>query len=235
MRHTSKAVLLLLSAASAADVNPDFKAKFAQLAATTIKNQGKWQGYLGKPVYNHIGAVGETTAATIMVKVTDDAKANTTNGTFSCIACIKGFITGGTNRTVWCSAAWNYEYTALKLDKSYPMTKENGPLTWATKSTDTGDSAYAGGDQGTCCYSSDKWLAFQALLENATTANAIKTSLFNKWTCPAKFTNSWTADKTPATNNVALSAKNWWCSDGSYNMKDDTAYHTKGAAYSGSS
>lgn len=195
-----------------------------------MATQGKWQGYLGKPVYLNILNAAAAPDTTIM-STTGNVKANVTNGTFSCLACMKGKINGGSNRTVWCSAGWNYEYTALKLDKEYPKTKEDGPLVWETKSVDTGDTGYAKGDQGTCCYSMDTFITFQDLVGNATNAGAVKTSLFNKWTCPAKFTNDQAADKTEATRTVALSANSWWCSDGSFNMKNDTAYHTMGAKY----
>lgn len=59
---------------------------------------------------------------------------------------MKGKITGGVNRTVWCSAGWNYEYTALKLDKLYPAMLLDGPLVWETKSVDTGDTSTAKGE-----------------------------------------------------------------------------------------
>jgi len=64
-----------------------------------------------------------------------------------------------------------------------------------------------------------------------TGATAGKNDLFNKWTCPAKFSNDHAAAGKVKAMTVALNATNWWCSDGTWNMKNDTAYHTKGATY----
>jgi hypothetical protein len=57
------------------------------------------------------------------------------------------------------------------------------------------------------------------------------TKVFNRWICPAKFTfNNAAAKKSKNIADVTLSTKNWWCSDGSYNLTDDDTYATKGAA-----
>jgi hypothetical protein len=59
----------------------------------------------------------------------------------------------------------------------------------------------------------------------------LKGSLFNKWTCPAKY-NAIVADGKPnayATLAVNVTNKNWWCSDGSYNLTAAAAYATAGA------
>lgn len=61
----------------------------------------------------------------------------------------------------------------------------------------------------------------------------LKLDLFNKWTCPAKYTSSRAAATALAANkaNLVHSTKNWWCSDGSYSLavvSDDT-YATNGA------
>jgi hypothetical protein len=53
--------------------------------------------------------------------------------------------------------------------------------------------------------------------------------------CPAKFTNDWTA--TGSTKKIdpdlGMATTNWWCSDGSYNLKADALYGTAGATASG--
>lgn len=59
----------------------------------------------------------------------------------------------------------------------------------------------------------------------------MKSTLFNKWTCPAKY-DAMVADAAPstfATLKVNLTNKNWWCSDGSYNLTAAAAYATEGA------
>lgn len=157
--------------------------------------------------------------------------------------CIKGKITGGANRTVWCSAGWNYEYTELKIDKAYPLAKigasTSEPSGWLLAGTGNGDTPadQKSGDQGACCYSSDVMATFAALINNGAVANGLKTDLFNKWTCPAKFTSSWLASG-PASDwfttktKLVMSLKPWWCSDGSYNLTADDAYGTTGATAS---
>ena len=72
---------------------------------------------------------------------------------------------------------------------------------------------------------------------NATPAAATdgtwKASTLNKWTCPAKFGGGWAADAAPDSGNASpvaaytsLSAiitnKDWWCSDGTFNLTQDT-------------
>jgi len=69
--------------------------------------------------------------------------------------------------------------------------------------------------------------------DNDAAGSFMTTTIFNKWNCPAKFTNEWIADgdKTKL-SSIVMSAKNWWCSDGSFNLTDDAAYGTKGATAS---
>ena len=56
--------------------------------------------------------------------------------------------------------------------------------------------------------------------------------MFNKITCAAKFTNDWATNAIMDTV-IALSAENWWCSDGSYNIKvNNSAYGTNNVAAS---
>jgi hypothetical protein len=58
----------------------------------------------------------------------------------------------------------------------------------------------------------------------------LNTKILNKWTCPAKYTwDNSAAKKENAYASVVISTKNWWCSDGSYNLTDDDLYATKGA------
>lgn len=59
-------------------------------------------------------------------------------------AALTGAITG-----VWCSAAWNYEYTLLLAANAYPKAT-SAALTFAAD----GGVATVGqtGDMGSCCY-----------------------------------------------------------------------------------
>ena len=50
----------------------------------------------------------------------------TSEGTTSCLKCLKGKV--GDNRAIWCSAGWNYEYTQLKLDKAYPINAKGADI-----------------------------------------------------------------------------------------------------------
>lgn len=69
------------------------------------------------------------------------------------------------------------------------------------------------------------------LLNDASTGTGLLLPLFNRYTCPAKFTNVYAAaanaDQAIASSpKLIMSANNWWCSDGSYNLKDSDAYAT---------
>jgi len=68
---------------------------------------------------------------------------------------------------------------------------------------------------------------------DSTDTTFVKRDLFNKWNCPAKFTSDWLAAGAKGElANITMATTNWWCSDGSYNLKDDAAYGTKGATAS---
>lgn len=68
--------------------------------------------------------------------------------------CLKGKV--GSEKSVWCSAGWNYEYTLLPLNKAYPSTNVGATTADATAwdvAGGTADSATGKkGDQGACCY-----------------------------------------------------------------------------------
>jgi len=154
MRQTSKAVLLLIASAQAAIVPPAFSVKAGAITPTLI-NQGSWAGFTGQPVYSQ-DLVADRIATTTATKAAGntDTKVMATDGTSSCVSCVRGVKAGA--RTVWCSAGWNYEYTALKLDKLYPAmstSKDNAtPQAWYVKGDETGDTVLEKGDQGVCCY-----------------------------------------------------------------------------------
>merc|ERR1719331_1800976 len=62
------------------------------------------------------------------------------------------------------------------------------------------------------------------------TNDTLNVRLINKWTCPAKYTYGGAKLKGNQYATLTISTKNWWCSDGSYNLAitaDDT-YATKG-------
>jgi len=61
------------------------------------------------------------TAVLVEVQATNNNASSHTDGEKSCIKCMKGKISG--KRTVWCSAAWNYEYVDLPLATAYPAVK----------------------------------------------------------------------------------------------------------------
>jgi hypothetical protein len=162
MRQTSAAVLLLIASAQAAQVNPVWNKKVSAITPT-LADQGKWLGFSGRPVYTQ-AADADRMTSTVGVK-TDvaDTKANITDGNSSCVQCVRGKTVGGTNkRTVWCSAGWNYEYTALKLDKAYPAlskAKSNTePQAWNVLGDGDGATDLVKGDQGFCCYTLDQMI-----------------------------------------------------------------------------
>ena len=68
--------------------------------------------------------------------------------------CIKGKITGGTDATIWCSAAWNYEYVNLDLIFDLPVqtADTNNVATFQLNGIVTNDSKNVKGDLGFCCY-----------------------------------------------------------------------------------
>ena len=135
-------------------------------------------------------------------------------GTTSCVSCLRG-ATGSAITTVWCSAAWNYEY---KAGLDYPGAAEV-----------TGAFHPETNDQGTCCYAASTMSAVYD--QSALTGQR---NLLNKWTCPSKFSSGWaaggSADDTVA--KLALKASSWWCSDGSYVLEASTAQGTAGSTSS---
>ena len=66
--------------------------------------------------------------------------------------------TTGSRNTVWCSAAWNYEYKSLPLATAYPVIGNQGVAASAVTYDKTGtgnDGTGANilkGDLGFCCY-----------------------------------------------------------------------------------
>jgi hypothetical protein len=231
MRQTSKAVLLLIASAQAVIVPPAYTVKAAAITPTLI-NQGSWAGYTGLPVYTQaLVADRLTTTVNVKAAATTNNKTGITDGTTSCVSCVRG-VKGG-KRTVWCSAGWNYEYTTLLLTKDYPlMTKSKSdtePQAWYVKGDEDGSTDLVKGDQGFCCYTLDLLLVIGNLDNDA--ATDMTTEMINRWTCPAKF--AWTNASVKKANAIVADGKmtttNWWCSDGSYNLKDDDAYATKGA------
>jgi hypothetical protein len=160
---------------------------------------------------------------------TNDGTTGYTWGTSSCVNCVRGKSGAGADpRTVWCSAGWNYEYTALLITKDYAI-KAATAHTWNVKGDGDGAVALVAGDQGSCCYS----MAAIILVADGDKTDAgadLNTKILNKWTCPAKYTwDNSAVKKENAYADVVISTKNWWCSDGSYNLTADDAYATKGA------
>jgi hypothetical protein len=220
---------LLLSAASAGEVDPAW-ASVSTATALTLDNQGLWVGFNGQPIYNHLDTA-DLGAATPATKTDDvDNRANTTAGTTSCVVCIRG---KATSRTVWCSAGWNYEYTELALDKVYPTiansTNATTTSTWLVTGAGNGTTPLVSGDQGFCCYKMTDIEGVADVLNDNATASTLNVRLVNKWTCPAKYTYGGAKKKGSEYASVTISVKNWWCSDGSYNLAvtDDT-YATAG-------
>jgi hypothetical protein len=155
MRQTSKAVLLLIASAQAGQVTPGWSTK-TTVAAPTLANQGTWIGYTGRPVYRHLAVAEMTPNVALTTKAAATTNDGTTGyvwGTSSCVNCVRGQ-TAGNKRTVWCSAGWNYEYTALLIAKDYAI-KAATAHTWNVKGDGDGATALVAGDQGSCCYSLD--------------------------------------------------------------------------------
>ena len=56
--------------------------------------------------------------------------------------------------------------------------------------------------------------------------------MLNKWTCPAKFAAGYAAAGTIIAANTAtnfITATNWWCSDGTFNLTTAAGTGTTGA------
>ena len=67
----------------------------------------------------------------------------------------------------------------------------------------------------------------------AATSGTWKASTLNKWTCPAKFAGGYAADAAPDSANATpvpaytsinsiITNKDWWCSDGTFNLTTNT-------------
>ena len=132
--------------------------------------------------------------------------------------------------TVWCSAAWNYEYAVLPLATAYPVIGAT-PVTYDKLGTEnTGTANTEKGDLGFCCYTLDVALANFVVPESDNT-NTWDTTKLNKYTCPAKFGNNHeaaVAPNTPTTGaafnlkDLSVKTQDWWCSDGTYNLTTAT-------------
>ena len=74
--------------------------------------------------------------------------------------------------TVWCSAAWNYEYKSLPLATAYPVIGNQGVAASAVTYDKTGtgnDGTGANilkGDMGFCCYTLDSAKNYFSIGEN---------------------------------------------------------------------
>ena len=70
-------------------------------------------------ILNPVYQSGYATPATTIVSTTGNAYTTVTDGTTSCMDCIRGQASG--QQTVWCSGGWNYEYKSLPLADPYPI------------------------------------------------------------------------------------------------------------------
>lgn len=143
---------------------------------------------MGSPIYDYPSF---NTAA--LVPTTDANTGLKTAGTNSCMACQRkkadASATGAING-VWCSAAWNYEYTLLLLANQYPLVVVGTSSAVLTFAADGGVAAVGlTGDQGACCYVSETMTP----IHNAASLTGVvgTINLLNKWICPAKFTNNY--------------------------------------------
>ena len=136
--------------------------------------------------------------------------------------------TSSNKATVWCSAAWNYEYTNLPLGTAgsastqvnYPQRPADNAsftaLTYdATGALNDGTAPNAGkGDMGFCCYTMDdmrltmntKATVITQADPATSSSGTWKASTLNKWTCPAKFSGGWAADAAPDSGGAPPSA-----------------------------
>jgi hypothetical protein len=129
----------------------------------------------------------------------------------------------GTIDGVWCSAAWNYEYTSLAITVPYPMLAPSSNASTLTFSMTGGDAAASlAGDMGSCCYTNAVIepiiVAISGVGAGKSDSVDGKLELLNKWTCPAKFTNEWFTAASKKVDDLVFSTTSWWCSDGSFNM-----------------
>ena len=155
--------------------------------------------------------IASASSATVVVK-----------GSTSCMDCIRGSPAAGETdviTSIWCSGAWNYSYTLLPANVTYPS---NSVVAGGYTFSDTGGAAAIDvaatantGDLGSCCYTSANANILYGYAANATTGD---TTIFNKFTCPARFTNTWIT----GTGTFGFRAADWWCSDGTFNHASTT-------------
>ena len=85
--------------------------------------------------------------------------------------------------TVWCSAAWNYEYKSLPLATAYPVIGNQGVAASAVSydKTGTGNDGTGTnilkGDMGFCCYTLDTALSTFSVAENVSATSWSTTKL----------------------------------------------------------
>ena len=111
--------------------------------------------------------IASASSATIVVK-----------GTTSCMDCIRGSPAAGETdviTSIWCSGAWNYSYTLLPANVTYPS---NSVVAGGYTFSDTGGAAAFDvastantGDLGSCCYGSVAADTLYVLTDNATVGN----------------------------------------------------------------
>ena len=146
----------------------------------------------------------------------------TTKGTTSCMDCVRSSAAATDSDViafVWCSGAWNYSYTLLPHGTDYPSESiAAGGYTFSdiggAAAIDVASTANTG-DLGSCCYTSANANILYGYAANATTGD---TTIFNKFTCPARFTNTWIT----GTGTFGFRVGDWWCSDGTFNHTPTT-------------
>jgi hypothetical protein len=133
---------------------------------------------------------------------------------------------------------------SLPLATAYPdPATANAAMTWDNTGAAAGSSTASpltSGDLGACCYTTAD--AKTEFVKDITASPTLDTVKFNKYTCPAKLTGepatgaTYNSGSTAANKATQMlhSANNWWCSDGSFNLKDvtDDTYSTNGATES---
>jgi len=135
--------------------------------------------------------------------------------------CIRGGTASGSARStvtsVWCSGTWNYEI------------KAGSPYLASSAASQYNKDGTA--DAGACCYLPTVMAELAVTASTNADATLEVGKLLNKWTCPAKFSNSWLSTK-KLDGSVVITATPWWCSDGSYNMVASADYGTASATVS---
>jgi hypothetical protein len=155
-----------------------------------------------------------------VINATAASTSSRTKGATSCMDCVRSSAAAGESDViayVWCSGAWNYSYTLLPHGTAYPSDVGDGYTfsdTGGAAAIDVAATANTG-DLGSCCYTSANATILYGYAANATTGD---TTIFNKFTCPARFTNTWIT----GTGTFGFSAADWWCSDGTFNHAPTT-------------